>query len=68
MIENLSVEFKELDHFRGTLPESTAKEIAAFANTAGGTMYIGIKDDKKLISKFGQIKHFIYFYLILFGQ
>ena len=45
MIENLSVEFKELDRFRGTLPESTAKEIAAFSNTAGGTMYIGIKDD-----------------------
>ncbi len=45
MIENLDVEFKELDRFKGTLPDSTAKEVAAFANTAGGTMYIGIRDD-----------------------
>ena len=45
MIENLDVEFKELDRFKGTLPDSTAKEVAAFANTAGGTIYIGIRDD-----------------------
>ncbi len=45
MIENLDIEFKELDRVKGTLPDSTAKEIAAFANTSGGTMYIGIRDD-----------------------
>ena len=45
MMENLDIEFKELDRLKGTLPESTAKEIAAFANTAGGTLYIGIRDD-----------------------
>ncbi len=49
MIENLDVEFKELDRFKGTLPDSTAKEIAAFANTAGGTMYIGIRDDGSVV-------------------
>ena len=45
MIENLDVEFKEVDRIKGALPDSTAKEIAAFANTAGGTMYIGIRND-----------------------
>ena len=45
MIENVDIEFKELDYNKGTLPDSTAKEIAAFANTSGGTLYIGIRDD-----------------------
>ena len=49
MIENLDVEFKEIDRMRGTLPDSAAKEIAAFANTAGGTLYIGIRDDGNIV-------------------
>ena len=45
MIENVDVEFKELDKIKGTLPGSLSKDIAAFANTLGGEIYIGIKDD-----------------------
>lgn len=45
MIENVDVEFKELDRQNGALPESTAKEIIAFANTEGGVLYIGIRND-----------------------
>ena len=45
MRENVDVEFKELDRKSGKLPDSIAKEIIAFANTEGGELYIGIRDD-----------------------
>ncbi len=45
MIENIDVEFKEVDREKGTLPSSISKEIVAFANTEGGELYIGIRDD-----------------------
>ena len=45
MIESTDIEYKELDRIKGTLPESTAKEVAAFANTEGGILYIGIRND-----------------------
>ena len=45
MRENVDVEFKELDHKTGKLPDSIAKEIIAFANTEGGDLYVGIRDD-----------------------
>jgi ATP-dependent DNA helicase RecG len=38
--ENLTTEFKR------EYTEEIKKTIAAFANTAGGTLYIGINDDK----------------------
>jgi len=49
MIENVDVEFKELDRMKKTLPESTAKEICAFANTEGGEIYIGIRNDGSVV-------------------
>lgn len=45
MEENMNVEFKELDPETGRLPNSVPKEIIAFANTDGGDLYIGIRDD-----------------------
>ena len=45
MTENVDVEYKELDRMTGKLPESTPREVAAFANTEGGVMYIGIRND-----------------------
>ena len=45
MLESINIEFKELDRIKGTLPESLSKTIVAFANTAGGKIYIGVKDD-----------------------
>lgn len=45
MIENIDTEFKELDRIKRTLPASIPKEIEAFANTEGGELYIGIRDD-----------------------
>lgn len=45
MKESVDVEFKEVDRENGTLPQSVAKEIVAFANTEGGELYIGISDD-----------------------
>lgn len=45
MIENVGVEFKELDPKKGTLPDSIPKEVAAFANTEGGELFIGIRND-----------------------
>lgn len=44
-IENLDVEYKELDRVKKTLPDSISKEICAFANTEGGEIFIGIRDD-----------------------
>ncbi len=49
MIENVDVEFKELDKLTGKLPNNLSKEIAAFANTLGGEIYIGIKDDGSVV-------------------
>ena len=45
MREGPDTEFKELDKIRGALPDSVPKEIIAFANTEGGELYIGIRDD-----------------------
>lgn len=45
MIEGPTIEFKELDRITSKLPESIAKEVCAFANTDGGTIYIGVTDD-----------------------
>lgn len=45
MKEGVEIEFKELDREKGTLPNSVPKEIVAFANTEGGELYIGIRDD-----------------------
>jgi len=42
--ENQSVEFKEQD----VRPDSLAKEIAAFANTQGGTVLIGVNDQAEI--------------------
>ncbi len=49
MIENIDIEFKELDKIKGTLPGSLSKDIVAFANTLGGKIYIGIKDDGSIV-------------------
>ena len=49
MIEGVDVEFKELDRIRGTLPDSIPKEIVAFANTEGGELYIGIRNDGSVV-------------------
>jgi predicted HTH transcriptional regulator len=43
--EGTYLEFKRLI----STPEKIARELAAFANTRGGTMLIGVDDDKKLI-------------------
>ena len=43
--EGVDTEFKELDRVKGTLPDSVPKEIIAFANTEGGELYIGIRND-----------------------
>ena len=43
--ENFDTEFKELDRDTGVLPNSIPKTIVAFANTEGGELYIGIRDD-----------------------
>ena len=45
MRENLEIEFKELDRIKGTLPDSIPKELIAFANTEGGELYIGVRND-----------------------
>ena len=45
MRENVDVEFKELDRRTGRLPDSVPKELVAFANTEGGALYVGIRDD-----------------------
>lgn len=45
IIENMDVEFKELDRIKKTLPASVPKEVEAFANTEGGELYIGIRND-----------------------
>ena len=49
MIEGVDTEFKELDRVKGTLPDSIPKEIVAFANTEGGELYVGIRNDGSVI-------------------
>lgn len=49
MKENTKTEFKELDRIKGCLPSSVPKEIVAFANTEGGDLYIGIRDDGTVV-------------------
>ena len=49
MKEGVDVEFKELDRVKNTLPDSISKEIIAFANTEGGELYIGIKNDGSVV-------------------
>ena len=43
MLENVNVEFK-----REYVPD-IRKEVIAFANTEGGTVYIGVSDDGTVI-------------------
>jgi predicted HTH transcriptional regulator len=43
--ENQHIEFKRLVHS----PEKIAKSISAFANTSGGTILIGVDDDKRIV-------------------
>ena len=49
MLEGVDTEFKELDRVKGTLPDSIPKEIIAFANTEGGELYIGIRNDGSVV-------------------
>ena len=49
MRENVDIEFKELDRKTGKLPDSISKEIVSFANTEGGEIYVGIRDDGAVI-------------------
>lgn len=49
MREGVDIEFKELDRMKGTLPDSVPKEIIAFANTEGGELYIGIRNDGSVV-------------------
>jgi predicted HTH transcriptional regulator len=44
--EGLRVEFKQTI----SSPKKAAREISAFANTQGGYLFVGIADDKKLVS------------------
>ena len=45
MSENVNTEFKETGRNDGRLPGSITKEVVSFANTEGGDLYIGIRDD-----------------------
>lgn len=47
--ESVDAEFKELDRVKGTLPDSIPKEIVAFANTEGGELYVGIRNDGSVV-------------------
>ena len=49
MIEGVDTEFKELERVKGTLPDSVPKEIVAFANTEGGELYVGIRNDGSVV-------------------
>ncbi|MBC8042952.1 MAG: putative DNA binding domain-containing protein [Rhizobacter sp.] len=43
--ENIRTEFKRLVHS----PEKIAKSLTAFANTEGGTILVGVDDDKRIV-------------------
>ena len=49
MREDVNIEFKELDRQTGKIPDSISKEIISFANTEGGEIYIGIRNDETVI-------------------
>lgn len=49
MTEGVDTEFKELDRTKGTLPDSIPKEIVAFVNTEGGDLYVGIRNDGRVV-------------------
>ena len=49
MSENHALEFKESDRKTGKLPESFSRAIISFANTEGGEIYVGIRDDETVI-------------------
>ena len=49
MSENVNVEYKELDRITGKLPDTLPKEIVSFANTEGGEIHIGIRDDGTVV-------------------
>ncbi len=49
MKEGVNLEFKELDRIRGAIPDSVPKEVIAFANTEGGELYVGIRDDGTVV-------------------
>ncbi len=42
--ENSSIEFKNSE----ACPESIARELVAFANTLGGTLFLGVEDDRTI--------------------
>lgn len=44
-MENSTIEYQELDRLTGKLPESFVKSVVAFANTDGGKLYLGVRDD-----------------------
>lgn len=48
-IESVDPEFKELDRMTGKLPESVSKEVCAFANTEGGELFIGVRNDGSIV-------------------
>ena len=47
--ENLNNEFREADRVTGKLPDGISKEIVSFANTEGGEIYIGIRNDGTVV-------------------
>jgi predicted HTH transcriptional regulator len=63
--ESTTVEFKR----KFTSPEKIAKEIAAFANTKGGVLLIGVDDDKRIVGvksekeEIAQIEHACTFFI-----
>ena len=44
-IENIDIEFKELDRESHRIPPSVVKTLVAFLNTEGGDLFIGIQDN-----------------------
>lgn len=64
--ESTTIEFKR----KFTSPEKIAKEIAAFANTKGGYLLIGVDDDKRIYGvksekeEIAQVEHACSFYIV----
>ena len=44
-IENINIEFKELERDTNKIPDSVCKTLVAFLNTEGGDLCIGIRND-----------------------
>ena len=53
LIENMDTEFKELNRKDCSIPDSAIKSIVAFLNTQGGTLYLGIPDDRRPMRRSG---------------